>query len=224
MKLKLSKVLLSDRPSPQSVLVGIVSLAILVLIHGIDNNELVASGKLIYEDHQYWRALTTSFVHADTNHLGHNILFFTGLSILLNHYYGWFVYPLISLLMGGVINLIALKIYPPHVHLVGISGVIYFMAGFWLILYIFVERRFTLSRRIINSTAIGLIFLFPEVLQTRVSYLAHGLGLGLGLIFGLAYFYFQKESIRSHERWIEVPPDPDIILVEDFTIEETKQN
>ncbi len=223
MKLKLSKVLLSDRPSPQSVLLGVISLAVLVLIHGIDSNELVASGKLIYQDHEYWRAFTTSLVHADTNHLGHNLLFFTGLSILLNHYFGWFVYPLMSLLIGGVINLIALKIYPPDIHLVGISGVIYFMAGFWLILYIFIERRFTLTRRIINSTAIGLIFLFPEVLQTRVSYLAHGLGLSFGLMFGLVYFYFQKNSIRSHERWIEVPPDPDIILVEDFTIDENNQ-
>lgn len=223
MKLKLAKVLLSDKPSPQSVLLGVISLAVLVLIHGVNSEQLIASGKLVYEDHQYWRALTTSLVHADMNHLGHNLLFFTGLSILLNHYFGWFIYPFLSLLIGGVINLIALKIYPPDVHLVGISGVIYFMAGFWLILYIFIERRFTLTRRIINSTAIGLIFLFPEVFQTRVSYLAHGLGLGFGLILGLCYFYFQKEAIRAHEKWIEVPPDPDIILIEDFSVDENNQ-
>lgn len=164
---------------------------------------------MIYEKNQYWRAFTTSLIHADANHLSHNVLFFTGLAILLNHYFGWFIFPLISFLAGGLINLIALKIYPPEVHLVGISGVIYFMAGFWLTLYLFIERRLTLVRRSMNIIALSLIFLFPEALSARVSYLAHGLGFLIGVILGVTYFFMRKRFIRAQEVWVEQEPDPE---------------
>jgi rhomboid protease GluP len=208
LKKKLVKTLLSERPSAQSVLLGMISLAFLVFIYSLNHQYFTANGIMVFEENQYWRAFTTSLIHADANHLGHNVLFFTGLAILLNHYFGWLIFPLVSFLIGGFINLIALKIYPPEVHLVGISGVIYFMAGFWLTLYLLIERRLTLVRRSINIIALSLIFLFPEAFSARISYLAHGLGFLFGLIFGTLYFLMRRNYIRSQEVWVEPEPDP----------------
>lgn len=208
MKKKLVKTLLSEKPSAQSVLLGMMSLAVLVFIYSLNHQYFTANGIMVFEEHQYWRAFTTSLIHADANHLGHNVLFFTGLAILLHHYFGWVIFPLVSFLTGGLINLIALKIYPPEVHLVGISGVIYFMAGFWLTLYMLIERRLSLVRRSINIIALSLIFLFPEAFSARVSYLAHGLGFLFGFSFGLIYFMVKRKFIRSQEVWMEPEPDP----------------
>lgn len=225
MKLKLTKTLLSKRPEPKDIYAGVLSVLTLWLIFFITDNSWTASGKLVFENKEYWRAFTTTFIHGDFSHLSNNSFFFTGLAILLHTYFGSFMFPLVSLIAGGLINLVVLKFYPPEVHLVGISGVIYFMAAFWLVLYIGIERKLTLTRRLINATALTLIFLFPEALKQEVSYLAHGVGFGMGLIVGMLYYFFQREYFKSQEIWEEVEDlEEDIIYLseEDYSFSESK--
>ena len=206
MNLRLQKTLLSTKPDPQSVLMGLVSYMVLVLLFFWDNQSLTANGTQVFEHGQYWRAFTSQLMHGDFSHLGGNTIFFTAFSILLTHYFGFWVFPVLSLIVGGVINLIALKIYDPQITLVGISGVIYFMAAFWMTMFVLVERQMRLYRRLMIATGVSLILFFPEVFQKNVSYLAHGLGFGFGLILGGAYFGVFKKSVRSHEVWVENPP------------------
>ena len=227
MQMKLVKTLLSKKPGPSSVFVGVISFMLLVLIYQLNLNELIpssslsASGKQVFQDHEYWRAFTTTFVHADYNHLMMNSAFFSLLAMLLHAYYGSLIFPFVSIIMGGIINLIVLKYYPQHITLVGISGAVYFMAAFWLTLYIFTERRLTLLRRVMNSTALSLIFFFPQVIEPQVSYSAHAVGFALGVPGAVSYFAWMKHCIRSHEVWEEKPEDDleEYIFVEDNSSE-----
>lgn len=206
MNMQLHKTLLSTKPGSKSVLIGLISYLVLVVLFFVDNQNLTANGQQVFEQGQYWKAFTSQLMHGDFSHLGSNTLFFTAFAILLNHYFGFLVFPVLSFLVGAVINLIALKIYDPHITLVGISGVIYFMAAFWMTMFVAVERQMSLYRRLMIATGVSLILFFPEVFQKNVSYLAHGLGFGLGLILGVAYFAINKKSIRSREVWVEKPP------------------
>lgn len=206
MALLLKKTLLSKKLNPRSIFLGVASYLFLLLIFILDDQRLTANGDLVYKQGFYWKAFTTSFMHGDFVHLGHNTLFFVAFSVLLNSYFGFRIFPLLSFIVGGIINLIALKIYPPHIYLVGISGVIYFMAAFWMTMFVFLERHLTVSRRIIITTGVSLILFFPEAFKKNVSYLAHGLGFGLGIILAIIFFKLQRQKLRSHEVWIEPTP------------------
>ncbi len=207
MQLQLTKTLLSKKLSPQSKLVGLVSYLVLLLVFILDNQNLSANGYLVFEKGEYWKAFTTTLMHADFVHLGHNTLFFLAFSVLLNSYFGFWIFPVLSFVVGGIINLIALKIYDPQIYLVGISGVIYFMAAFWMTMFVGLERQMSLYRRIMITTGVSLILFFPEVFVKNVSYLAHGLGFGMGIILGIIYFKLMREKLRSNELWIEKAPE-----------------
>ena len=207
MQLQLTKTLLSKKLSPQSKLVGLVSYLVLLLVFILDNQNLSANGYLVFEKGEYWKAFTTTLMHADFVHLGHNTLFFLAFSVLLNSYFGFWIFTVLSFVVGGIINLIALKIYDPQIYLVGISGVIYFMAAFWMTMFVGLERQMSLYRRIMITTGVSLILFFPEVFVKNVSYLAHGLGFGMGIILGIIYFKLMREKLRSNELWIEKAPE-----------------
>jgi rhomboid protease GluP len=206
MQLQLTKTLLSKKLSPQSKLVGLFSYLVLLLVFILDNQNLSANGYLVFEKGEYWKAFTTTLMHADFVHLGHNTLFFLAFSVLLNSYFGFWIFPVLSFVVGGLINLIALKIYDPQIYLVGISGVIYFMAAFWMTMFVVLERQMSLYRRIMITTGVSLILFFPEVFVKNVSYLAHGLGFGMGIVIALIYFRIKGSKLRTHEVWVEKAP------------------
>lgn len=206
MDMLLTKTLLSSRPDNKSIALGLLSFATLLALFLWDNQNLTANGYVVFEKGQYWRAFTSQLMHADFTHLGNNAIFFTAFSILLNHYFGFWVFPVLSLIVGTLINFIALKVYDPHVYLVGISGVIYFMASFWMTMFVAIERKLNLYRRLMIATGVSLILFFPEVFQKNVSYLAHALGFGMGIFLAVGYFNLNKKYIRSKEVWIQKPP------------------
>lgn len=208
MDIKLVKTFLSKRPTSNSFMMGVISLAIMTLFFGAPREFFSANGHLVFEKGEYWRAFTTTLLHGDLNHLAHNAFFLLGLSTLLHSYFGFWVFPVLSFIAGGIINLIALSYYPPHVHLVGVSGVIYFMASFWLTSYMLIERRQKPFSRFNHAIGVTLIFLFPQVFQPEVSYLAHGLGFALGIPLALMWFGLNYRQIRAKEEWVEVQRDP----------------
>jgi rhomboid protease GluP len=154
-------------------------------------------------------------IHGDLSHLGGNALFFTGFSILLYNYFGWSIFPLLSLAVGALINFISLKIYPPEMTLVGISGVIYFMASFWMTLFVLLERKESLPRRFIVASGLSLIFFFPEVFDVKTSYLAHGLGFAFGVPLAAIVFLLNKKNYRSEEVWTVEMEHDDLIYNEE---------
>jgi len=205
---KLEKTLLSSRPSKGAFTNALYGLCVLLLIYTMDQQSLfnvpaslTATAAQVFGRHEYWRVFTTALVHADLGHLIANSVFFTGLAFLLNGYFGAWAFPFLSFLAGGLINLIVLKAYPEETTVVGASGIVYFMAAFWLTLYFFIQRGISPVRRAVNAVAFALVLLFPELIEERVSYLSHAVGFALGVPLGAVFFWIRKAAIRSHEVW-----------------------
>jgi rhomboid protease GluP len=215
MKPKLVRTLLSMKPRNSSPLTSLLSLFVLSVIFVFYQENLfgfsqvlTANGTLVFGHHEFWRLFTAPLLHADLEHLTSNALFFAGLAYLLNGYFGFWIFPVVSFLVGGLINLVVLQVYPPEVFVVGASGIVYFMASFWLTLYFGIERGASKIRRVMNTTAFVTVLLIPEALQERVSYLSHAVGFGLGIAVGILYFFTNRKKIRSYEVW-ELP-EPEI--------------
>ncbi|MBL6991250.1 MAG: rhomboid family intramembrane serine protease [Bacteriovoracaceae bacterium] len=100
------------------------------------SKHLAASPSLVLEKGEIWRLFTTSLIHSDIGHLLSNSLVLLGMGYYVSTYYGYWIYPLVSFLLGGVVNLIVLLTFKHDITLLGASGVAYFLWGFWLILYL----------------------------------------------------------------------------------------
>jgi rhomboid protease GluP len=198
---------LSRKPASGSVWVALASVALLCIVSAIYwtdafglASELAATPETVFELGQYWRLFTAIGAHADSRHLMSNALVFAVLSYVLYGYFGAVVHPVLTVGGGGLVMALSLATYPPLTILVGASGVTYLMAGFWLTLYLFVERRFTPAKRLLRAAGFGVIVLMPAVVEPAVSYRTHALGLGVGVALGVAYFYFNKGRLRAAER------------------------
>jgi rhomboid protease GluP len=206
---KLEKTLLTATPNPWSYSVsGIVMLASLLISlwywRTDPGSEFLTAGRhQVFQLHEYWRLFTTTLVHADLKHFLSNAIFFWVFGYLLNGYFGAWVFPVLSLLMGGVINALTLAFYPDHAVLLGASGVVYFMAAFWATLFYQVERGEKHIKRMMSVLGVSLILFFPSTFEPQVSYLAHAWGFAMGIISGLLYFQLNRKKIQSHEQWRE---------------------
>ena len=161
---------------------------------------LAATSDGVFEKREYWRLLTAVAVHSDVMHVLSNVFLLTFFTYLLFGYFGFWVFPALSLAMGALTNYLALLTYPPKVALLGASGLVYWMAGFWLSMYLLVERSVRPGTRILRVVCLALLVLLPTTFQANVSYRSHGIGLGLGVVSALAYFWRNRESIRAAER------------------------
>ncbi len=169
---------------------------------------LAASKDLAINKHEYWRLFSTIFVHANVQHLLSNAYMLGILGLFVSAYFGFIIFPLLSVFFAALINYFALMSYPLEVNLVGASGMVYFLAGFWLTIYIFVERYKGVLKRVLRSMGIGLVILFPTSFEPQVSYRTHAIGAVVGILFAIVYFIFAKDKIRSYEKWQDIQPDP----------------
>ena len=74
------------------------------------------------------------------------------------------------------------------------------MAGFWLALYLVLERRSSLGKRLIRAVGFGVIVLVPTAFEPAVSYRTHLIGFVVGLVMAIAYFLRHKQRLRAAER------------------------
>ncbi len=212
--MKIIKTLL-DYPPARNNLTGSLTLTILLyatsnifwsldktmqhMFYGISQN--VFSGK------EYWRIFSAILIHSDLGHYASNAVAIFALGYLLLGWFSWRVFPLYCFLLSGLVNAIALKTYEPQTRLLGASGMVYLMAGFWLMSYILIQRSKTMSRRIIRAMGVTLGTLFPTTFEVEVSYRTHAIGFIVGLLFALIWFYFNFDYVRSFE--VAVPIEPD---------------
>jgi len=211
--------LLSRRPRSGSLPVAVLSVMLMLFLSLLQWRSgpdfsigFGAISERIFRQGEYWRLLTSIGVHADLGHFAVNGILFLLFSYLLYGYFGFWVYPTLTLLLAALANYLSLMTYPPNTILVGASGVVYLMAGFWLTLYALIERKLPLHKRILRLTGVGLIVLFPSFLEVHVSYRTHAIGCALGISLAVAYFLLFKETIRSAE------------VVEEVGVDEEKKN
>lgn len=182
---------------------------------GLESRPLAANYLLVFEMGEYWRLFSTLFVHGDFAHLLSNSLMFSLMGFFVHRHYGPWVFPILCLFMGGLVNAFVLQTMRAETYLVGISGVVYYLWGFWLTLYICIQRHIGLNRRLMKVVAISLMILVPSSYDPQVSYLSHGVGLVFGILTGLSYFFLRKSFIRSFEKWEPVEPWDDDLFDDD---------
>lgn len=204
-EIRITRTYLSLKPSPNSFLVMIFSLLVSALLSQAHWSEwrgwhefLSASQELVFEKGEYWRLWTSLLIHGDYQHFFSNAYMLFILGYFVYGYFGGLVY-LLAWGLGGLVAYISLWTYPPQVHLVGASGVIYLLAGFWLSLFVFIERKRTLAQRLLRACGVALVILFPTSFQPQTSYRAHFFGFAVGVFFAILFFLSNKKKIRSYE-------------------------
>lgn len=196
-------------PLAMGVLVIFLGISLIYWTHPQALDPFIAGRDEVFERFQYWRLFSTIAVHADLRHFLSNSVFFFVFGFLLHSYFGAWVFPSLSLAMGGVANYLTLWLYPAHSSLVGASGVVYYMVGLWATLFFFIERKGRALRRIGMLLCVTSMLLFPTEYQPEVSYLAHFWGFVLGIPSGILYFYSNRDRLRAAEVWKAPEPDED---------------
>ena len=198
---------LTRKPAPRSQWVALGSVVVLFvasLVYWSDAfgiaSLLPASRESVYFQGEYWRLVTSILIHADFQHFLANGVVFGVLAFLLYGYYGASVYPGLTLVLGSLVTALSLKSYPAQTWLVGASGVVYLMAGFWLALYLMLERRVSIGKRLVRAIGFGVIVLVPTAFEAAVSYRTHLIGFLVGIGFAIAYFTKHKKRFRAAER------------------------
>ena len=197
--------LLSQKPRKGSLLIALLSVTVLLFVSLLCWRNpylfklLAGSRYQVLVEQEYWRLLTTTAIHADLTHFLSNAILFALFTFLLYGYFGFWVFPVAVAALGSLTNYLSLLTYSENIQLIGASGLVYLMEGFWLTIYVLVERTHQLKRRVLVAMGIALIVLVPSNFSPRVSYRTHAIGCGIGIIVALGYFQARKEQIRSLE-------------------------
>lgn len=215
--LVLRETLLSRKPDPLSPLAMAIATLVVVLLsiaawtNFFDADVFMkASRANVFGGHQYWRAWTTLFVHGDGKHLLSNSFLFFVLGIFLTGYFGILRVLMSALFFGGITNLIVLASMPKEVHLIGLSGVVFWMGGAWLILYFLLDRKRKVMHRFLRAMGVGLVLFMPaEAFDPSISYKAHFVGFALGIFAGLLFFVINKQTLRKAEVYEAAPFEDD---------------
>ncbi len=160
-------------------------------------DNLWASREAVFTNHQYWRLVSAIFTHADTVHLLSNMPLFCFFGLFLYEYFGFVLFPVLSLLVGAAANAVTLYFYPETLRIVGASGMLYGMVSLWLVLYVYHDTDHTVPVRIFRSTGFTLIMMFPETYNPETSYLVHAAGFFIGIICALAVLPVVKVKERN---------------------------
>lgn len=200
------KTYLSYRPAKDSFLTASILLAAILLASLLFWNsspetqqELLASRESVFISGKWWQLFVSPYVHADGKHFLSNA---TMLVVLSYFIYGYFrIQPLLILLgpLALIIHATTLWFYPDKVTLLGISGVVYACCGFWIALYLGIDRRRPPFKRLLRAIGFAALMLLPTTFEPQTSYLAHGIGFVVGVSYGLFHFRRHYSEFRDYE-------------------------
>lgn len=178
-------------------------------------NLMPAMNRAVFQEHQWWRVFTAIFIHADLEHLLSNLLMLGVFSFFIYGYFGFKIFPMVSLGLAALVNVITILSYRPETGLLGASGLVYVLGGYWLTMYFFIQRQFPWLNRLIRVVGVGLMMFAPTSFVPTTSYTAHGYGFVLGVIAAVIYFFLNKNGIRHHEIYQALPQTSDQISVDE---------
>lgn len=181
---------LSRRPATEHILPAAVIFAVCALLsimswRGSLPVDLVAGTRTVFADGEYWRLLTSMFLHSGPSHLLSNGWLLLIFGWLLRDYFGFFAFPFLALCTGIFANYMTLWMTPHPMRLIGASGMVYGMLALWIVGYIRYDIRHTIPMRIFRALGFCLIMLLPTTIQPRVSYQAHAWGFLAGFILAV---------------------------------------
>lgn len=159
---------------------------------------LGASFIKVIKEGEYWRLMSATFAHGDLDHLLSNSLMLLFLSYFVYSFYGLGVFVL-SFFMGSFINLATIYYLGGDSTLVGASGVVYLLWGFWLALYVAIQKNLSVPSRLLRVGAIFLVLLIPTTYSPSTSYFAHYFGFFLGVISAIIYYFLSPKRPSKEE-------------------------
>lgn len=203
---RLVSTLIMQKPHRHSlVVVGLVSLFIILVtqFYWLSPESLAdllpVIRRKVFVEGQWWRVFTATMIHGDLAHLLSNLYMLSLLSYFVYGYFGWSVFPVWTFLGAAAVNLLSISTYPMDTRLLGASGWVYLLGGYWLTLYFFIQRQQRLSQRVLRVCGIALMVFFPTSFEPTTSYRTHFIGFVAGMMFALIYFSMNKEKIRQKE-------------------------
>lgn len=203
---RLVKTLITGRPSKNAFFIATCTAMLISLVTwfywqntGDLAHYLPAVNAQIFQHSQWWRIFTAVLIHADIEHLLSNLYMLWILSFFIFGYFGFRIFPLASYLISALVNLLAIKTYPPDIELLGASGWVYVLGGFWLTMYVFIQRQYPVMNRLLRVTGIALVVFLPSTFAPTTSYRTHAIGFLLGVAMGIFYFIKNKKQIRNKE-------------------------
>lgn len=149
----------------------------------------IASGLRVLEFKEWYRVVTSLFVHADFLHFGSNLLMGLSFFYLLLPLMGKGLGALGFLISGSVGNLCNILYYKSSKHLsIGFSTAVFGALGIWGAFLLF-EKMKTISdlsswRRMIVPAGAALAMLGLWGSSPESDYMAHFWGFGVGLLYG----------------------------------------
>jgi rhomboid protease GluP len=167
-----------------------------------------ASRTAVFDGGQWWRLFTATFAHSDFGHLLSNSYMLVILAYFVHGHFGGGALAVAALPGAALVNLLAIASYHRDIRLVGASGLVYLLAGFWLAMYVAIERQRGVVRRLLRAAGVGLMILFPTTFEPHVSYRSHAIGFALGILFAAVYFGVYHARIRAAEEVMIVAEDP----------------
>ncbi len=178
-----------------------------------------ASASTVFDQHQVWRLWTTLFAHGDLGHLLNNSLLFLPLTYLLTSYFGLYLFPVLGLILGGLVNFIVLKTLPLETSLIGMSGVVYYLGASWLTLFVLIDSRKSLKRRFAIALFLTVMLFAPQTYTPQISYLSHLLGYALGIVTAGIYYLVYRQKILSAEVREYLIEDPEVVRFEQDVVQ-----
>lgn len=155
----------------------------------------------IFQHRQVWRIFSAVFIHADLEHLLSNMYMLWIFCFFVFGYFGFSMFPVFSILLADSVNAIAVLSYEPNTQLLGASGLVYILGGFWLTLYPLIQRQYSVINRSMRAVGIALVIFGPSTFVPTTSYITHAIGFAMGIGLGIFYFIKNKEKIRSYETY-----------------------
>jgi len=203
---RLIQTLITTKPSSSSFLVSAGMLLMIGLVTQFYWKDLLGlaewlpvSRRSLYEDGELWRAFTATLIHADLGHYLSNAYMLFIFGYFIYGYFGSLVYPVYAFLLSSIVNALTVVTYPAETRLLGASGMVYLLGGFWLTSYFLIQRQHPPLPRLLRVLGIGIMVFFPTSFVPTTSYRAHAIGFAVGSIFALLHFFLNKSEIRSFE-------------------------
>ncbi len=170
-------------------------------LFGANFNKVIGQG-------EFYRLFTATFAHGDLDHLLSNSLMLVFLSYFVYSFYGPLIFSA-SFIMSAIINLATITYLGGDSTLVGASGMVYFLWGLWLALYVAIQKNLSLPSRLLRVGALFLVLLIPTTYSPSTSYFAHYFGFALGALGAGVYFIFSpkrpsKEEIEEERNHVNV--------------------
>jgi len=166
---------------------------------------LIGNPQKIFQDGEWYRVVTSLFLHADLHHLLANMFFLIPFGGLLTNYYGRWVFPVMGVVLGIFGQLLSLKTYPLEMNLMGASGLLYVLFGLWLAFYYRAESHLPRATRWLRTLGFGLVMFIPSQVEQTVSYRTHFIGLALGLAAGVVYGFLKRRDFERRNEPYLIP-------------------